>query len=117
MSRSYRKPYASFVCGSNSARWDKTQAARAVRRTQNQAIKKVLSSGDWDEFLIPDRYECSHNDVWDWSRDGKQVYMAKDSQYNNPFAYVNYGDFEFAVNCMLERQKHTDNWIARLSRK
>ena len=68
MSRSYRKPY-SAITGTNSAKQDKIFAHRAERRAQNLAIKLCL---DWDEFLIPDKLECSYNDPWGWGRDGKQ---------------------------------------------
>ena len=68
MARSYRRPYAA-VTGSGSARIDKQMAAKGVRRKQNQYLKK-----HWDnqDFLLPHRLECHHNDVWDWGRDGHQ---------------------------------------------
>jgi hypothetical protein len=72
MSRSYRRPYAS-CCGSNSARWDKQQANRGIRRRVNGWIHRQLKNND--EFdLVPHRLECHHNEVYDWARDGHQYY-------------------------------------------
>lgn len=68
MARSYRKPYAA-VTGSRSARVDKQMAARGVRRKQNQHLK---TSWEDEDFLLPHRLECHHNDVWGWDRDGHQ---------------------------------------------
>jgi hypothetical protein len=67
MSRSYRKPYATCT-GKRSASYDKTVAARCVRRANKSAIR---TASDWEEFTPVDRYECAHNDVWGWDRDGK----------------------------------------------
>ena len=61
MSRSYRKPYAA-VCGSDSAHDDKKHAARSGRAAHRQALRDLLKSGLYDEFLLPHRYECSFND-------------------------------------------------------
>lgn len=69
MSRSYRRPY-SAPCGNASAHYDKTLAARGVRRAQNRALREAV---DWEEFELPHRFECNHNDVWGWGRDGKQT--------------------------------------------
>lgn len=69
MSKSYRKPYAP-VTGVRSAAEDKKVARRSWRRVQNLELRTF--KGDWDEFLIPARYEASDNDVWGWGRDGKQ---------------------------------------------
>lgn len=68
MSRSIRRPY-SAPCGNASAHQDKIYAARGVRRAQNRAVREAQ---DWGEFELPHRFECSHNDVCDWRRDGKQ---------------------------------------------
>ena len=69
MSRSYRKPHAA-VCGSDSAHDDKKHAARSVRAAHRQALRDLLKSGLYDEFLLPHRYECSFNDTYLWARDG-----------------------------------------------
>ena len=68
MSRSYRKPY-SAITGTNSAKQDKIHAHRGERHKQNQALRNCQ---DWDEFLMPDKLECSGNDTWSWGRDGSQ---------------------------------------------
>lgn len=77
MSRSYRKP-ATAVTTCSSAKDDKKHAHRGVRRAQNQALKTCL---DWDEFLIPHKYECSWNETYNWGRDGCQkLYFLSDFQ-------------------------------------
>lgn len=72
MSRSYRKPYAT-MCTSprNSAAQDKEFASRAVRRAENSAIRS-FKGDDYDELVLPERLECSGNNVWGWRRDGRQ---------------------------------------------
>ena len=69
MSRSYRKPY-SAITGVKSAADDKRVARRNWRHAQNNALR--MPNIDWDEFLIPARYEASYNDVCGWGRDGIQ---------------------------------------------
>ena len=71
MSRSYRKPYAA-VTGTISAKDDKTRAARGVRHSQNYYLRKILQDNLIDEILIPHRLECSSNEVYNWTRDGKK---------------------------------------------
>jgi hypothetical protein len=72
MSRSYRKPYCA-ITGCNSAKADKEWAARGVRRTQNQWLRKL---DDHDTALVPHRLECTWNNVWCWGRDGKQRWQS-----------------------------------------
>ena len=71
MSRSYRKPYAA-VTGTSSAKDDKTRAARAVRHVQNSYLRKILHGDLHDQLLFPHRLECPWNEVYAWTRDGKQ---------------------------------------------
>ena len=71
MSRSYRKPYAA-VTGTASAKDDKRRAARGVRHVQNCYLWKILQGDLLDQFLIPHRLECPWNEVYNWTRDGKQ---------------------------------------------
>jgi hypothetical protein len=71
MSRSYRKPYAA-VTGTISAKDDKTRAARGVRHSQNHYLRTILQGNLLDEILIPHRFECSSNEVYSWTRDGKK---------------------------------------------
>ena len=71
MGKSYRKPYAS-VTSSRSAKADKVAAARGVRRAQNGALRSFKFE-DWDELIMPARRECHWNNVYSWSRDGRQT--------------------------------------------
>ncbi len=76
MARSYRNPYAA-VTGVRSARIDKQMAARGVRSKQNQYLKTHWENED---FLLPHRLECDHNDVWSWGRDGNQYLHVPDAR-------------------------------------
>lgn len=71
MSRSYRRPYAA-VTGTASAKDDKLRAARGVRHVQNCHLRKILQGDLLDQFLLPHRLECPWNEVYSWTRDGKQ---------------------------------------------
>jgi hypothetical protein len=71
MSRSYRKPYAA-ITGTGSAKEDKVRAARGIRRVQNHYLRKILKHDLLDRILIPHRLECSWNEVYSGTRDGKQ---------------------------------------------
>lgn len=68
MGKSYRRPYSSPT-GVRSASWDKREAARGLRRLHNCHLKTHWAEED---LLMPHRLEAHHNDVWGWSRDGKQ---------------------------------------------
>ena len=120
MSKSYRKPY-SAVTGAGSAHNDKTVAARMVRRAQNHALRTAVANNvDWDEFLLPDIYECSHNDVWGWGRDGNQSLCERSQQYNNPFAYVcspTWMSYDEIMERWEESKRHDDKWMEYLTRK
>jgi hypothetical protein len=76
MSRSYRHRPFMAVTGTNSAQADKTMAARGMRRKQNEWLKNRWVE---DDFLIPHRYECSHNETYSWGRDGCQRYQGLDA--------------------------------------
>lgn len=120
MSKSYRKPYCA-VTGLRRAHRDKTDAARSLRRTQNYALRRALASNvDWDEFLLPDIYECPNNEVYVWSRDGNQSLQERCRQYNNPFAYVcspTWMSLEQIMERWEEDKRRNDEWMARLKRK
>ena|SRR5579872_1755409 len=77
MSRSYRKPYCS-ICGAASAKSDKRLAARGVRRKQNLALATAI---DYEGFLLPHKFECAWNEVYAWSRDGRQTYQSRIPRY------------------------------------
>ena len=120
MSKSYRKPYGTWVRIKTSAHSDKTFAARAVRRAQEQALREAIRDDEWEGWLIPDRYECSSNDVWDWARDGHKRLMHPGSQYNNPYAYNSYCSAKTEQEYMVrwfERMQHDDEFMADASRK
>lgn len=76
MARSYRKPYTA-VTGARSARIDKQMAARGVRHKQNQHLR---ANWDDEDILLPHRFECHHNDVWGWDRDGHQNLQEPDDR-------------------------------------
>lgn len=120
MGKSYRKPYSS-VTGNRSAHKDKTDAARSLRRTQNHALRNALANNvDWDEFLLPDIYECAGNEVYGWTRDGNQSLWEPSRQYNNPFAYVcspTWMTLEQIMERWEESKQCDDEWMARLRRK
>jgi hypothetical protein len=122
MSRSYRKPWGTCVCVRRSAHHDKTVAARSMRRAQNQALRDAMASNkDWDTFLIPERYECTANNVYGWVRDGRQRPLDRDrSQYNNPYAYNSYRGHwseEKVLEHWCESQEWDDWFLAYASRK
>lgn len=102
MSRSYRKPY-SAICGGGSASWDKFFAHRGERNAHKLAIKMCL---DWDEFLIPHKYECSHNEVYGWARDGNQSY-----QMMGRIALTDYG---LGDTWLFD---HMTEWLKKVRRK
>ena len=79
MSRSYKKPFI-YWCKSprESHKWDKTQANRSFRRAVNKALYYCL---DYEELLIPHRYEAAHNDRWGWLGDGSPFLYDRVSRY------------------------------------
>ena len=79
MSRSRKKHPCWAICG-YSAHNDKRLANKGVRRKTKQAISKYNN----DNFLLPHKYECSHNEVWTWTRDGKQRWQFIKDYYTEP---------------------------------
>lgn len=119
MGKSYRKPYCA-ITGRRSAHDDKTQAARSVRRAQEFALRTALANEvDWDEFLLPDIYECANNEVYGWSRDGNQRFQTRSNQYDNPFAYTSYNwrSYDEIIKWWEERKQRDDDWLKYLCRK
>ena len=115
MSRSYRKPYAT-ICGHRSAADDKRVARRSVRHKENQTIRESV---DWDEFLIPERYECAYNDTWCWARDGKQRLQTINHNDLNPY-WVSSSVWKNEEDLMKYHWKSLDykiEWIKTLTRK
>ena len=113
MSRSYRKPYSS-VTGAKSAHYDKMFASRGVRRKQNQVLRQTK---DWDEFLIPHRFECDHNDVWSWGRDGKQKLRTLRHNDFNPYYCSSWRTEEQSRNHHVESLERHMKWLRELTRK
>jgi hypothetical protein len=116
VSRSYRRPY-STISGRGSSRIDKTFANRGVRRTQNAAVRRAI---DFDEFLVPDRYEAPHNDVWGWRRDGKQRLQRLQHNDFNPFYVMSRRtswNYEEMVKYRDEILEKRIQWIESLKRK
>ena len=70
MSRSYRRPFAA-ITGNASAKDNKRMAHKGVRRKQDLALKTVL---EYDNLLLPHRFECAWNETYNWGRDGGQTY-------------------------------------------
>lgn len=81
MSRSFKHQPFMAICGGGSAQYDKTLAARGVRRAQRQAIHNTLHIGEYD-VVIPHRLECAFNEVYSWGRDGNQMYW-RPSEYHD----------------------------------
>lgn len=76
MSESYRHPY-SAVTGTSSARLDKRFANRGVRRKQNVWLRTQWFEEEMG--IVPHRFECSHNEVYSWGRDGHQYLHTLDA--------------------------------------
>lgn len=72
MARSYRKPFHTFV---NPDPDDKIIASRSWRRLMNQSLRSTPLE-DMEDYVIPARYEASHNDRWGWRVDGNNVYCS-----------------------------------------
>lgn len=85
MSKSYRKPYATWVSAKRSAHADKKAASRAYRHMANQKLRSF--DGDWEEFINPVKHEASCNDIWGWSMDGPKVYIRPTHKDFNPYQY------------------------------
>src|SRR5689334_20390150 len=119
MGKSYRRPY-SAICGNSLAHDDKTRAARSVRRNQNQTLRDAISQNqDWDGFLLPDIYECQHNEVYGWCRDGNQYLQTQSSQYNNPYRAVSSPTWMSQEEIMKrweESKERSDEWLKRVCR-
>jgi hypothetical protein len=82
MSRSFKHQPFAAICGNGSSQYDKTHAARGVRRRCRHELHKALRSEEFD-VLLPHKRECTHNNTYDWNRDGSQHYCglsAKDWQ-------------------------------------
>ena len=116
MSRSYRRPY-SAPCGNGSAKQDKMLASRGVRRAQNRAVREAI---DWEEFELPHRFECNHNDVWSWGRDGKQRLQTLSHNDFNPCYCTTSSSYWTKENIFKWNAEHLEwklKWLRELQRK
>lgn len=112
MSRSYRKPYSS-ITGTGSAKSDKVAAHRGVRAAEKQAIRNlIVGNTEPDEFLLPHKYECSHNETYSWGRDGKQRFQSPPALWRY-FTGWRYWDEEFCLN----RYERAVEWYEKINRK
>lgn len=103
MSRSYRKPYASIV-GVRSVKQDRTLASRAFRRLTNFYLRSNPSE---DSFLLPHRYEATHNSRYSWTTDGRNRLIRKEPKW---FSWLWIYDQE-------ERRLRHYEWWLRIQRK
>jgi hypothetical protein len=118
MSKSYRRPYLA-ICGSSSAKKDKQTAARGVRRKQNAWLRD-----NWHEEemgTVPHRYECHHNNVWDWCRDGKQRYCVPGpDDWHDHLKVLNNGPFRSQWDEAWHREHDAvwpPEWFRTVTRK
>lgn len=85
MSRSFKHTPMAAICGNNSAHYDKTLAARGVRRKHHQVLHIALSTGEY-EVVLPHRLQCCHNNTYSWGRDGSQRWCGLD--HHDWFRYI-----------------------------
>jgi len=117
MGKSYRKPY-SAITGTKSAKQDKLVARRCWRRAQEQAIRDCR---DWEDLVIPKRFEASFNDVWSWGRDGKQTYQGLEwAGLRNPFYMSHRSPYctpEYLARHFEDRKRRFEEWQREVRRK
>ncbi len=116
MSRSYRKPYSACT-GHSSARWDKTTAARGVRRKQNQVLR---DAEDLEALQMPHRLECHHNNTYDWKRDGGQWLHVLTGEDRADYERTLIGDFRSRWDKKLMLKRYSlwpPKWYQDLTRK
>jgi hypothetical protein len=113
MSRSYRAPFAP-VTGVKSAADDKRLAARGVRRKQNQWLRQTV---DFDEAIVPHRFECHWNEVYGWGRDGRQFLQVPDDRDWSFFCLEQNGLHPYESLYSCGRSEWPPRRYARLLRK
>jgi hypothetical protein len=79
MSRSFKKQPFMAITGRGSAKQDKIMAHQGERRAHKAAIHNAIKLQEYD-VILPHRRECRWNNVYCWSRDGKQMYQALDNR-------------------------------------
>ena len=113
MGRSYRRPY-SAITGTHSAKKDKREAARGVRHKLNQLLRTTV---DLESLLLPHKRECHHNNVYDWSRDGRQRYQRLGCSWSE-YCRLEQGLFQYPSEVRwAEDQQWPPKWYVRLKRK
>ena len=119
MSKSYRKPYGTWVCSRVSEHDLKTICSRIYRRAQEQAVHKAFCNDDWDSFILPVREEGKLGSEYDLRRDGHKRPLHRGKQYNNPFAYwyCHSGTEEEIIALWEDRKRHDDEYMAWVVRK
>jgi hypothetical protein len=116
MSRSRKRPYAA-ICGNGSARYDKKLAGCGVRRKQNHWLR---NQADNDNFLLPHKLECHHNNTWGWSRDDKQFLRLptpQDRAYHQQWIQGRYTKGLEENWLKKNYSQWPPRWYARLTRK
>jgi hypothetical protein len=110
MGKSYRRPFQA-ICGKGSAKKDKQAAARGVRRKQNEWLRN-----NWQEEemgLVPHRYECHMNDVWGWSRDGKQMLSVPTARHWFEYCRIEQGLWHYPGEQSWAERYGFDQWPPR----
>jgi hypothetical protein len=120
MSHSYRRPYAA-VTGVRSAHWDKTTAARGMRRAQNQYVRDLrIENIEWDETPIPHKLECHHNNNYNWGQDGRQSFKTISHNTYNVY-YLRWSPCVWTDEELIrhrdERVEYEVRWIEKIQRK
>ena len=113
MSRSNRAPFAA-VTGVRSAADDKRQAARGVRRKQNQWLRTRV---DFDDAIVPHRLECTWNEVYSWGRDGRQRLQLPDNRGWSRHCLQQNGLHPYEASRWVNRNEWPPRWYERLLRK
>ena len=80
MSRSFKHQPFMAICG-GSAKQDKRFANCGVRRAHKNALHGLMRAQDYEDFLLPHKYECAYNETYGWCRDGKQMYWEPSEYY------------------------------------
>lgn len=116
MSKSYRKPYGTWVAVRVSEHDNKTLSSRIHRRAQEQAVREAFRDDTWDEFTLPIREEGKLGSEYDLRRDGHKHPITRSRWYYDQFAFNGYGRTD-TVEEWRERQQRDDDYIVWASRK
>ena len=116
MSKSYRKPYGTWVKARVSEHDIKTLSSRIHRRAQEQVVREAFRDGDWDSLSIPFREECKLGSSYDLRRDGTKRPLCRSRHYNDQFAHNIYGQTD-SVEEWRARQRRDDEYLAWARRK